>query len=159
MSDHEPAPPPSRRLPEPEDFPEHGPNALGSFGQRAGARILDALLIALPFSVVIFILVGDDTDATLTGAVLVVLALAIAVQAAYEIGCVAVWGRTLGKVVFGLRVVRFTDGQAPTWAQAVLRARYLILLVTDLAEHYAQIAGYMRILGLVPPSALPQPQR
>lgn len=42
--------------------------------------------------------------------------------------------------------------------QTVLRARYLILLVTDLAEHYAQISGYMRILGLVPPSALPRPK-
>ena len=43
--------------------------------------------------------------------------------------------------------------------QTVLRVRYLILLVTDLAEHYAQIAGYMRILGLMPPSALPRPQQ
>ncbi len=42
-----------------------------------------------------------------------------------------------------------------TGPQKVLRARFLILLVTDLAEHYAQIAGYMRILGMVPPSALP----
>ena len=47
----------------------------------------------------------------------------------------------------------------PAGPQTVLRARYPILLVTDLAEHYAQIAGYMRILGLVPPSALPQPRR
>lgn len=47
----------------------------------------------------------------------------------------------------------------PAGPQIVLRARYLILLVTDLAEHYAQIAGYMRILGLIPPSALPRPQR
>ena len=39
--------------------------------------------------------------------------------------------------------------------QPVTRARYLILLVTDLAEHYAQLAAYMRLLGLVPPSALP----
>lgn len=42
----------------------------------------------------------------------------------------------------------------PTGPQTVLRARYPILLVTDLAEHYAQISSYMRILGLVPPSAL-----
>ncbi len=34
------------------------------------------------------------------------------------------------------------------------RARSLLLYVTDLAEHYAQIASYMRMLGLVPPSAL-----
>ena len=44
----------------------------------------------------------------------------------------------------------------PSGPQTVLRARYPILLVTDLAEHYAQLAGYMRILGPVPPSALPQ---
>lgn len=35
------------------------------------------------------------------------------------------------------------------------RVRWVILLITDLAEHYAQLASYMRILGLVPPSALP----
>jgi uncharacterized damage-inducible protein DinB len=29
------------------------------------------------------------------------------------------------------------------------------LLITDLAEHYAQVASYMRQLGMVPPSALP----
>ncbi len=48
---------------------------------------------------------------------------------------------------------------APNKRQTVLRARYLILLVTDLAEHYSQISSYMRLLGLVPPSALPQPTR
>ena len=47
----------------------------------------------------------------------------------------------------------------PGAQQPVTRARYLILLVTDLAEHYSQLAGYMRLLGLVPPSALPQPSR
>lgn len=34
-------------------------------------------------------------------------------------------------------------------------ARSLLLFVTDLAEHYSQLSGYMRQLGLVPPSALP----
>lgn len=37
------------------------------------------------------------------------------------------------------------------------RARYLLLFLTDLAEHYNQLAGYMRLLGMVPPSALPRP--
>ncbi|MHB1298854.1 MAG: DUF3471 domain-containing protein [Gemmatimonadaceae bacterium] len=31
----------------------------------------------------------------------------------------------------------------------------LLAFVTDLAEHYSQIATYMRLLGMVPPSALP----
>ena len=42
--------------------------------------------------------------------------------------------------------------------RTVLRARYLMLLITDLAEHYSQLASYMRLLGLVPPSALPRPK-
>lgn len=37
------------------------------------------------------------------------------------------------------------------------RARFVLLFLTDLADHYSQIANYMRILGLVPPSALPAP--
>ena len=43
--------------------------------------------------------------------------------------------------------------------QTVLRARYLILLVTDLAEHYSQLSSYMRLLGLIPPSALLRPKQ
>ena len=39
------------------------------------------------------------------------------------------------------------------------RVRFVILLFTDLAEHYSQIASYMRQLGMVPPSALPRPGR
>jgi hypothetical protein len=35
------------------------------------------------------------------------------------------------------------------------KARVLLAFETDLAEHYSQIAGYMRLLGMVPPSALP----
>jgi Domain of unknown function (DUF3471)/DinB superfamily len=34
-------------------------------------------------------------------------------------------------------------------------ARTLLLFETDLAEHYSQISSYMRLLGMVPPSALP----
>ena len=37
-------------------------------------------------------------------------------------------------------------------------ARSLLLFVTDLAEHYAQLSSYMRTMGLVPPSALPLPK-
>jgi hypothetical protein len=41
----------------------------------------------------------------------------------------------------------------------IMRSRYFIGFVTDLAEHYAQLASYMRIMGLVPPTALPRPSR
>lgn len=35
----------------------------------------------------------------------------------------------------------------------------LLAFETDLAEHYSQVAVYMRLLGLVPPSAVPPKQR
>ena len=64
-------------------------------------------------------------------------------------------------------VNKLTDAQladtltidTPGGKQTVLRVRYLMLLITDLAEHYSQLASYMRLLGLVPPSALMQPRK
>jgi len=38
-------------------------------------------------------------------------------------------------------------------------ASTLLALETDLAEHYSQLSAYMRLLGLVPPSALPPRRR
>jgi hypothetical protein len=38
-------------------------------------------------------------------------------------------------------------------------ASTLLAFETDLAEHYSQLAVYMRLLGMVPPSALPPPKR
>ena len=35
------------------------------------------------------------------------------------------------------------------------RARWVLLFFMDLADHYSQIANYMRLPGMVPPSALP----
>jgi hypothetical protein len=35
----------------------------------------------------------------------------------------------------------------------------LVSFVTDLAEHYSQLAGYMRVMGMVPPTALPARKR
>lgn len=40
-------------------------------------------------------------------------------------------------------------------AQVPALTRVLLAFETDLAEHYSQISVYMRLLGLVPPSALP----
>lgn len=39
------------------------------------------------------------------------------------------------------------------------QARALLMFETDLAEHYSQLAGYMRQLGLAPPTALPPRRR
>lgn len=47
----------------------------------------------------------------------------------------------------------------PTNPRKIARVRFLIGYVTDLAEHYSQIASYMRLNGMIPPSALPAPSR
>ena len=46
----------------------------------------------------------------------------------------------------------------PGSGRTVPRARYLIIYVMDLADHYSQIANYMRLNNMVPPSALPRPR-
>lgn len=57
--------------------------------------------------------------------------------------------------------LRFCDsamervGEAPS---AALTST-LLAFETDLAEHYSQVSTYMRLLGMVPPSALPPRQR
>lgn len=64
-------------------------------------------------------------------------------------------------------MTRVTDAQLadslqadpPNSGRKIVRARYLMAFVTDLAEHYAQVASYMRLSGMVPPSALPRPKR
>jgi uncharacterized damage-inducible protein DinB len=48
---------------------------------------------------------------------------------------------------------------ASTPGQTFPRARFVVLFVTDLVDHYSQIANYMRAMGMVPPSALPRASR
>lgn len=43
--------------------------------------------------------------------------------------------------------------------ESAAHASALLAFQTDLAEHYSQIAVYMRLLGMVPPSALPATPR
>jgi len=43
--------------------------------------------------------------------------------------------------------------------QSAALASSLLAFETDLAEHYSQLSTYMRLLGMVPPSALPPRQR
>lgn len=57
--------------------------------------------------------------------------------------------------------LRFCDDvieHIPHVSSAAL-ASTLLAFETDLAEHYSQVSSYMRLLGLVPPSALPPKQR
>jgi hypothetical protein len=52
--------------------------------------------------------------------------------------------------------LRFCDAamERVSQVESVARTTTLLAFETDLAEHYSQIAVYMRLLGMVPPSAL-----
>jgi uncharacterized damage-inducible protein DinB len=39
----------------------------------------------------------------------------------------------------------------------VLRAQYVMGHVTDMTDHYSQMSNYMRLNGMLPPTALPRP--
>jgi hypothetical protein len=43
-------------------------------------------------------------------------------------------------------------------SRTVVRAGMLIGHVQDLADHYSQLANYMRLNNMLPPTALPRPR-
>ena len=51
--------------------------------------------------------------------------------------------------------VTFGNGQSRT----MTRAGMVLGHVIDMADHYSQIANYMRLNGMIPPTALPRPPR
>lgn len=46
----------------------------------------------------------------------------------------------------------------PGSGRTAARARFVLIYVADLVDHYSQIANYMRLNGMVPPSSLPRPR-
>jgi uncharacterized RDD family membrane protein YckC len=134
MTDAEHAPRGEATLPEdprdPEGYPERGPGSLASIGQRAVARIIDTALIAIPLSVVTIVWFSETDNGELSiGAPSWVIALFFAIDLAYEVTMVRLFGRTLGKMALGIRIVRIPDGQRPDWGQSGVR--YLVPGVAD----------------------------
>jgi hypothetical protein len=52
--------------------------------------------------------------------------------------------------------IQFSFGRNPP--RALARASMVIGHALDLADHYSQIANYMRLNGMLPPTALPRPR-
>ena len=61
----------------------------------------------------------------------------------------------MGKVTDATLSDQLAVGPANS-GRTVVRARYVLIFVTDLADHWSQIANYMRLNGMTPPSALPR---
>jgi uncharacterized RDD family membrane protein YckC len=103
------------------DFPSTGPFSLAAPGPRFAARAIDLLAVAFP-ALVYLAFVTAYTDGRFEFGPLVWLGAALFVLGSlYEFIGVVLWGRTPGKWIFGLKVVRLSDGQRPEATQALLR--------------------------------------
>ena len=92
---------------EPQEFVLREP--LGSVLARLAARLFDAALM--------FVAVLAGASLSNTGRI----ALLVAVPILYETVMVATAGRTVGKMLLGLHVVRRSDGGTPGWLPALTR--------------------------------------
>lgn len=104
------------------DFPATGPFSLAAPGPRFAARAIDLVLVAFPAMVYLalstrYVAGAFEVDLPLWFAPAV-----FALGSLYEFTGVVLGGRTPGKWVFGLQVVRLVDGRRPSPSQALLRA-------------------------------------
>lgn len=103
--------------------PDQTQDALGSIGRRALAQILDALIVGLPLFFLTIPLGASIASEELTDTQLLWLTvLWVGVSLAYNTVAVAIWGKTLGKHIMGLRVVNRSDGGPVSWTYASVRA-------------------------------------
>lgn len=113
------------------ELPEGGTVKLASPGARFGARVFDVVLLfvvdmAILLAAVDWAAFSDEVQEEtpdFTGVfpgtgILLVLA---AIWSLYNIIPVALWGRTLGKRVVGIKIVDARSGEAPGWGKAVAR--------------------------------------
>jgi uncharacterized RDD family membrane protein YckC len=91
-------------------------DAVAEPSQRLVARIIDTLIVGVPIATAAAEVFPRETAQT------VVAPIAFAVTFfLYEVVQLAVWGRTVGKRLTGLRVISVT-GERPTVVQALIRA-------------------------------------
>lgn len=125
-----------------------GSDALASIAQRALAQVIDSLLVLAPVIVVVLVfdidpLAGQDGGES--GGLLAVTALWLAIGIVYETVAIAVFARTVGKRVLGLKVVRSEDGGRVGWTYASVRA--LVPAAAGLVPYIGlglQVAVYLR---------------
>ena len=111
-----------RRVPTAKDFPKTGPFSLAAPGPRFGARALDLSVVALPVLIVIAITAKSINGQLEFDVPSWLLPAALAFAVIYEFLFVLLIQRTIGKLLFGLRVVRYADGGRPSATQCGLRA-------------------------------------
>ncbi len=107
-----------------------------STGARIGAYLLDwlftvllSVLVSVPIGLVIGLSGGGSAEAAGEATSRISQLVGIVIFFGYFAGSTALWGRTLGKRIVGLRVVNQADGRMPSSGQALGRYGILFLLL------------------------------
>jgi uncharacterized RDD family membrane protein YckC len=140
----------------PGTFTEPFPFTIPGMGLRLVARILDGIIVGIPFTIVYLIafagamnsietdpVTGEVTDASggAFAAMFGVLALLAVLSLLYEVAFIALKGATPGKMALKVKVVRATDGQLPGWGPSVMR--WLIPFIGSLVCGIGQLVVYI----------------
>jgi hypothetical protein len=97
-----------------EDLPGKGAGSPAPWGLRAAARLLDLFVIYELWNLLIFLLgIPRGLEARLLFPVMFIV---------YETVTVARFGQTLGKFLFRVKVVQWSDGHLPTPRESAIRA-------------------------------------
>ncbi|MEX2392882.1 MAG: RDD family protein, partial [Actinomycetota bacterium] len=110
------------------NLPPSGAGSLADPGARLVARIIDALVVAVGFVVLLIVMAIVGAGLASAGAsgagggffISGLLGLVV-VAFGYEIVFIATRGQTPGKMAMSVKVVRTVDGQIPDWGGSFLR--------------------------------------
>jgi uncharacterized RDD family membrane protein YckC len=95
---------------------------LAPISRRIAGLILDQLIVAFP-AVIIILALGFMPNDTVTSRSLLTFNICFtAAIFVYQTIMIASFGRTVGKMALGTRVVRLVDGRRPDWSEATMRA-------------------------------------
>ncbi len=131
-------------------------SGLASPYRRLVARLIDlavGAIVIFPLSLIIFVPFMDFAGSSESESTFMGLLSAFAfllLMMAYDTVMTALWGRTLGKMALGLRVVDI-NGEKPGWGTSLLRAALLYLsgvVILFGIVITASILGWVFIAGL-----------
>jgi uncharacterized RDD family membrane protein YckC len=94
---------------------------LATIGQRAAARLLDALIIGVPAFVLVLATSEIDEARNTVRTPLWAQLVATGIAALYEVVLIRRRGQTVGKRALGIEVIRVTDGRHPDWSASTMR--------------------------------------
>jgi uncharacterized RDD family membrane protein YckC len=143
-------------------LPNLGAVRLASMGQRFLARLIDSIIVGIPFGIIYFIIsaalvssaassiqVDPETGQVVGGGgffagsfglLLLTPLVFVILQILYEVSMIATRGATLGKQIAGVKVIRELDGQVPGWGGAFTRWGVMI------APAIVPCLGYLWVL-------------